>query len=166
VESDVTAPLSAYGHSKLAGEDEVRQEAPDRYTVIRSSWLFGIHGQCFPATILRLAGERDELSVVNDQTGSPTFTGHLASAICQLADAPPPPGIVHLAGAGSCSWFELASYLVELAALECQVRPISTAEMPRPAVRPAYSVLGSERDDVPSLLGWRQGVEDFMAVRV
>jgi dTDP-4-dehydrorhamnose reductase len=166
LESDPTNPLSAYGRSKLAGEIAVADQAPASHTIIRSSWLFGAHGRCFPATILRLAGERDELSVVDDQQGCPTFTGHLARAIVQLASAPPPQGTVHLAGAGSCSWFELASHLVDLAELDCQVRPVSTAQMPRPAVRPAYSVLGSERDGLPELPSWRQGIEDFNAVRV
>jgi dTDP-4-dehydrorhamnose reductase len=165
VESDPTNPLSAYGHSKLAGEIAVADAAPSRNTVIRSSWLFGAHGRCFPATILRLAAERDQLTVVDDQRGCPTFTGHLARAIVEMADGPPP-GIVHLAGAGSCTWFELAAYVVQRAGLDCQLAPISTAEMPRPAARPAYSVLGTERDDLPELPPWRQGVEEFMAVRV
>lgn len=166
VESDPTNPLSAYGLSKLSGESEVAREAPDSHTVIRSSWLFGVHGRCFPSTILRLAAARDELSVVDDQRGAPTFTEHLARAIAQMADGELPRGIVHLAGQGSCSWFELASHIVELAGLGCQVRPVSTAEMPRPAVRPAYSVLGTERDEMYELPPWEQGVEDFMAVRV
>jgi dTDP-4-dehydrorhamnose reductase len=166
LESDPTNPLSAYGRSKLAGEIAVADQAPAVHTIIRSSWLFGAHGRCFPATILRLASERDELSVVDDQQGCPTFTGHLARAIVQLAGGPHVPGTVHLAGAGSCSWFELASYIVELAELDCQVHPVSTAQMPRPAARPAYSVLGTERDDLPGLPSWRQGIVDFMAVRV
>jgi dTDP-4-dehydrorhamnose reductase len=166
LESDPTNPLSSYGRSKLAGEVEVARAAPDRHTVLRSSWLFGTHGRCFPATILRLAAERDQLSVVDDQYGCPTFTEHLAQAIVELSEGPPPPGVIHLAGAGSCSWFEFASYVVELAGLSCELRPVTTAEMPRPAVRPAYSVLGSERTDRPDLPSWRQGAEDFMAVRV
>lgn len=166
VESDPTNPLSAYGHSKLAGERAVAENAPDRHTVVRSSWLFGAHGRCFPATILRLAADRDQLSVVDDQRGCPTFTGHLARALVQLAEDPPQPGIVHLAGAGSCSWFELAAHVVQVAGLDRQLKPISTAEMPRPAVRPAYSVLGTERDGLPELPPWQQGVEEFIAVRV
>jgi dTDP-4-dehydrorhamnose reductase len=83
----------------------------------------------------------------------------------QLAEEPPL-GVVHVAGSGSCSWFELATYLLELAGLERQVEPILTADMPRPAARPAYSVLGTERQDLPALPPWRQGVEEFMAVRV
>ena len=166
VESDPTNPLSAYGHSKLAGERAVAEQSPDRHTVVRSSWLFGVHGRCFPATILRLAAERDRLTVVDDQRGCPTFTGHLARALVQLAEGSPPLGTVHLAGAGSCSWFELAAHVVQVAGLDRQLMPISTAEMPRPATRPAYSVLGTERDDLPELPSWQQGVEEFMAVRV
>lgn len=166
VESDATNPLSAYGYSKLAGERAVAENARGGHTIVRSSWLFGAHGRCFPATILRLAAERDQLPVVDDQQGCPTFTGHLARALVQLADGPPPLGIAHLASAGSCSWFELAAHVVQLAGLDCQLTPISTAEMPRPAVRPAYSVLGTERDGLPRLPPWRQGVEEFIAVRV
>ncbi len=89
VESDLTNPASAYGHSKLAGERAVAQNAPASHTIVRSSWLFGTHGRCFPATILRLAAERDELDVVDDQHGCPTFTAHLAQGILELADGPP-----------------------------------------------------------------------------
>src|SRR5579859_7152299 len=121
VESDTTNPLSAYGHSKLAGERAVAENAPDSHTVVRSSWLFGAHGRCFPATILRLAAERDQLTVVDDQHGCPTFTGHLAQALVRLADGPPPRGTIHLAGAGACSWFELATHVVRLAGLDCQL---------------------------------------------
>lgn len=166
VESDATNPLSAYGSSKLAGERAVAENAPERHTVVRSSWLFGAHGRCFPATILGLAAERDQLTIVDDQRGCPTFTGHLAQALVQLAGGPPPAGIVHLAGGGACSWFDLAAHVVELAGLGCELIPISTAEMPRPAVRPAYSVLGTSWDDLPELPPWQRGIEEFMAVRV
>ena len=88
VESDAVRPLSSYGRSKLAGEREVAAEAPERHTIVRSSWLFGAGGPCFPATILRLAAERDELKVVDDQIGCPTFTGHLAHALVGPGHAP------------------------------------------------------------------------------
>lgn len=166
VESDTPCPASAYGRSKLVGELEVARNAPDRHTVVRGSWLFGVHGRCFPATILRLCTERDELTVVDDQVGCPTFTGHLARALVDLARRGAPAGILHLAGAGSCSWFELASRVVGVAGLECQLVPVRTEDVPRPAPRPPYSVLVSERDAAPSLPHWHQGVEDFMAVRV
>lgn len=165
VESDATGALSAYGRSKLAGELEVAKEAPDRHTIVRSSWLFGTHGRCFPATILRLAGERDELAVVDDQTGCPTFTGHLAQALVNLIEGPPV-GVIHVAGSGSCSWFELAARIVELGGLNCEVRPARTEDMARPAPRPANSVLVSERPDTPTLPHWRAGLTDYLAVRV
>src|SRR5881227_736626 len=122
LESDPVAPLSEYGRSKLEGELAVAREAPEQHTVVRSSWLFGAAGRCFPKTILRLAAERDELTVVADQVGCPTFTGHLAEAIIQLASGTPPLGILHLAASGSCSWYELARRLVELAAISCELR--------------------------------------------
>jgi dTDP-4-dehydrorhamnose reductase len=165
VESDPTHPLSAYGRSKLAGEEAVATGAPEHHTIVRSSWLFGVHGRCFPDTILRLAGERAELAVVDDQVGCPTFTEHLAVGLVQLVQGSPPPGIVHLAAAGSCSWFELATRVVELAEITCRITPARTQDMPRPAVRPAHSSLTTERTDVPTLPGWQRGIEDYMAAR-
>lgn len=167
VESDAVAPLSAYGASKLAGEAAVAAAAPGAHTIVRTAWLFGRHGRCFPATILRLAAERDELNVVDDQIGSPTYTGHLAALLTELAAGDPPLGLLHRAGAGACSWFEFAGLIVQLAGVECDVRPVPTAEMPRPARRPARSALGTERPgDAPQLPDWRQGLEAFMAERV
>ena len=144
LEGDPVEPLSAYGRSKLAGERAVALEAPDRHTIVRSSWLFGPGGPCFPATILRLATEREELTVVDDQVGCPTFTGHLAQALIELSASPARPGgIVHVAAAGSCSWYELAVQIVTAAGLPCRVNPGSTDELGRPAPRPPYSVLVS-----------------------
>jgi dTDP-4-dehydrorhamnose reductase len=164
VESDPVGPVSAYGRSKLAGERAVAMEAPKHHTIVRSSWLFGAGGPCFPATILRLAAERDELKVVDDQIGCPTFTGHLAAALVRVATERPV-GIVHVAGSGSCSWYGFAREIVATAGARCEVKPCSTAEMPRPARRPAYSVLGTERgDEVPSLPDWRQGLVEYMAL--
>lgn len=164
VESDTTRPLSVYGRTKLAGEMEVAFEAPGRHAVVRSSWLFGAAGPCFPATILRLAAERDELTVVDDQVGSPTFTGHLAAAVLSLADSRPV-GLVHVAGAGECSWYELGRALVDARGLHCEVRPGRTEDLARPAPRPAYSVLGSERGaEAPALPDWREGLADYLLV--
>jgi dTDP-4-dehydrorhamnose reductase len=167
VESDAPHPLSAYGRSKLAGELEVTRGAPERHTVVRSSWLFGTHGRCFPATILRLAAERDELPVVDDQTGCPTFTGHLARALLSLAASDAPPlGVLHVAGSGRCSWFQFATEIVELSDLNCEITPARTADMARPAPRPANSVLASERPEAPRLPHWRDGLADYLGVKV
>jgi dTDP-4-dehydrorhamnose reductase len=163
IESDRVAPASAYGRSKLAGERAVAGAAPDSHTIVRSSWLFGTGGPCFPTTIRRLAAEREELSVVDDQRGCPTFTGHLAVALLDLA-ARRPLGIVHVAGSGNCTWFEFAQEIVARSMQTCVVKPTTTAEMARPAPRPAYSVLGTERAvDVPSLPHWRQGLAEYMS---
>jgi dTDP-4-dehydrorhamnose reductase len=168
VESDPVGPLSAYGRSKLSGERAVADAAPRSHTIVRSSWLFGASGPCFPATIMRLAAERDELSVVDDQVGSPTFTGHLAGALLDLAGrAPRAGGIVHVAAAGQCSWFEFAREIVSRAGLECDVTPGTTAELGRPAPRPAFSVLGSERGShAPRLPDWREGLAEYMSLAV
>jgi dTDP-4-dehydrorhamnose reductase len=165
VESDAVGPVSGYGRSKLVGERAVAGSAPDRHTIVRSSWLFGAGGRCFPQTILRLAGERDRLTVVDDQVGCPTFTGHLGSALVALATRPsgPPPGVVHVAGGGECSWFQFAREIVAVAGLDCEVAPVTTAEFPRPAPRPAYSVLRSERGrDAPELPAWTEGLAAYM----
>jgi dTDP-4-dehydrorhamnose reductase len=166
LESDATGPVSAYGRSKLAGELAVAAAAPERHTIIRTSWLFGAGGPCFPKTIMRLASERDEVSVVNDQVGCPTFTDHLAPAIVELADDPVP-GVVHVAAASDCSWFAFATEIVAAAGIDCDVRPCTTVEMPRPAARPAYSVLRSERGErVPALPDWRDGLSAFITTVV
>jgi dTDP-4-dehydrorhamnose reductase len=164
VESDPTGPLSVYGTSKLAGELAVAGAAPDAHTIVRSSWLFGLLGPCFPATILRLARERDELSVVDDQIGCPTSTAHLARALVEIA-AQPPAGIVHVAAGDECSWFDFATALVAAAGLSCEITPGTTADLGRPAPRPAYSVLRSERH-APVLPSWREGLADYMAAGV
>jgi dTDP-4-dehydrorhamnose reductase len=162
LESDVVGPLSAYGRTKLAGEQAVADFAPDRHTVVRSAWLFGVDGNCFPKTIRRLAGERDQLSIVADQIGCPTFTGHLAPALIQLA-ADRLLGVLHVAAEDECSWFQFAQAIVAGSGLDCDVRPITTAEYPVPATRPAYSVLRSERG-APRLPGWRDGLAEFQAL--
>jgi dTDP-4-dehydrorhamnose reductase len=162
VESDPVGPLSAYGRSKLVGERAVAEVAPQTHTIVRSSWLFGAGGPCFPATILRLAGERDELSVVDDQVGCPTFTGHLAAALLELSERRPA-GLLHVAGAGHCTWYELALEIVRRSGLACELSPGRTADLGRPAPRPAYSVLGTQRAaDAPALPDWHEGLAEFM----
>ena len=167
VESDPVAPMSGYGRSKLEGEQEVARAAAQRHTIVRTSWLFGASGGCFPKTILKLASERDQLRVVDDQVGCPTFTGHLGTALvaltgCLQGDGTPPLGVLHMAAADQCSWFEFAREIVAGANLSCEVSPCTTEELPRPAPRPAYSVLRSERG-APTLQDWRHGLDDFLA---
>jgi dTDP-4-dehydrorhamnose reductase len=167
VESDPVGPRSGYGRSKLEGERAVAQRAPERHTIVRSAWLFGAGGRCFPQTILGLAADRERLTVVADQVGCPTFTGHLATALVEIASRGPeaPRGILHLAGAGECSWFDFAQEIVAGAGpVGVEVVPVSTNEFPRPAPRPAYSVLRSERE-APVLPHWRRGLSDYLAAR-
>jgi dTDP-4-dehydrorhamnose reductase len=163
LESDSVGPASAYGRSKLAGEHAVAEAAPRAHTIVRSSWLFGTTGQCFPRTILKLASERDQLNVVADQVGCPTFTAHLAEALVVLA-ARRPLGVLHVTAAGECSWFDFAREIVAARSLDCQVAPCTTAEFPRPATRPAYSVLRSERGSLaPILPHWRDGLSAYLS---
>ncbi|MGO9753704.1 MAG: dTDP-4-dehydrorhamnose reductase, partial [Solirubrobacteraceae bacterium] len=169
LESDPTGPLSVYGASKLAGELAVAGAAPGAHTIVRSSWLFGAGGPCFPATMLRLAGERDELTVVDDQVGCPTFTGDLAQALVAIAadHGPQRAGVMHVAAEGECSWFELAAEILASAGASTVLEPGSTAKLGRPAPRPAYSVMRSERgEQVPRLPHWRQGLSRYLAMRV
>jgi dTDP-4-dehydrorhamnose reductase len=167
-ESDPTNPASIYGASKLAGERAVAASAPVSHTTVRSSWLFGAGGACFPAAMLRLAGERDSLAVVDDQVGCPTFTGHLASALVDLAATPQPPlGVVHVAAEGECSWYEFAIEIFARTGSAVSVSPIDTASFGRPAPRPAYSVMRTERGDrIPRLPDWRVGLDAYLESRV
>ena len=164
VESDAPSPLSSYGSSKLAGEREVVARCPDMHTIVRTSWLFG-NGPCFPSTIMRLGAERDELTVVDDQVGCPTFTGHLAEALVALVDAHGLPlGVVHMAATGSCSWYELARKVLASGGVRCELRRGDSADLGRPARRPAYSVLATEWGPiVPRLPDWREGVAEYMS---
>jgi dTDP-4-dehydrorhamnose reductase len=159
VESDGPNPISAYGRTKLHGEATAGPKA----WIVRTSWLFGPTGHNFVRTMLRLGAERDEVAVVDDQRGCPTFVGHLADAVRRLVDEDLPKGLWHVAAAGDCTWADFAEAIFEEASLDCTVRRITTAELARPASRPAYSVLRSERAGAPRLPDWRDGLRACLA---
>ena len=156
VESDAPNPLGAYGRSKLDGE----AAAGERAWIVRSSWLFGATGHNFVRTMLRLGAERDEVAVVDDQRGCPTYVGHLATATRDVLALPY--GVYHVAAAGDCTWAEFAEAIFAEAGLDCRVRRITTAEYGARAPRPAYSVLRSERG-APQLPHWREGLRACLA---
>ena len=159
VESDGPNPASAYGRTKLHGEATAGPNA----WIVRTSWLFGSTGNNFLRTMLRLGAERDEVAVVDDQQGCPTFAGHLAAAVRGFVDADLPKGLWHVAAEGDCTWADFAEAIFEEAGLSCRVRRITTAELERPAPRPAYSVLRSERVGAPVLPHWRDGLRACLA---
>ena len=156
VESDGPNPQSAYGRSKLHGEAAAGGQA----WVVRSSWLFGPTGHNFVRTMLRLAAQRDEVAVVEDQRGSPTYVGHLAAATRQVVHLPY--GVYHVAAEGDVTWADFAEAIFEEAGLDTRVRRITTADLARPAPRPAYSVLRSEKG-APELPHWRDGLRECIA---
>ena len=161
VESDRTNPLGVYGRTKLAGEQATLEWA--RGISVRTSWLFSDTGKNFVKTILAAAREKaaagEPLRVVDDQVGSPTYAPHLASAIEEALRQGVGAGIYHMGGGGYCSWCELAREVVQLAGIDVEVLPISTAELDRPAPRPAFSALVTERP-IPRLPNWADGAAE------
>ena len=145
------APASAYGRTKAAGEWAARAEC-QRSWVVRTAWLYGSGGPNFPATMRRLAGERERLSVVADQVGQPTWTMDLAEGLLRIVDSGAPFGIWHATGGGQCSWYDLARAVLEELGLDPErVTPVTTKEYPRPAQRPSYSVLSHDMWDAAGL---------------
>lgn len=139
-------PRSAYGRTKAAGEAAVREAAPDRHLVVRTAWLYGAHGPCFPRTIARVAQERGAVSVVDDQYGQPTWTVDVADLVVRLVRAEVPAGTWHATSTGKTSWFEFARRVVASSGLSPDVvSPTDSAGFLRPAPRPAYSVLGHHK---------------------
>ena len=140
-----TDPRSAYGRTKEAGERAVRAALPDAHLVVRTAWLYGANGACFPRTIAKLARERGAVAVVEDQIGQPTWTRDVAELVLRLIDAEAPAGTYHATSIGETSWFGFAQRVVAAAGLDpAIVTPTDTGSFPRPAPRPAYSVLGHE----------------------
>jgi dTDP-4-dehydrorhamnose reductase len=163
VESDPTGPRSVYGQTKLEGEQQVLA-ASRRHLVVRTAWLYGLDGSNFAETMLRLAGERAAVQVVTDQVGSPTWSGHLAPALLGMLERELG-GLVHLTGAGEVSWNGFAQEIFRQAEVACVVEPASSEQMARPAPRPAWSALASERDDVLPMPDWRDGLAGYLAAR-
>jgi dTDP-4-dehydrorhamnose reductase len=156
VESDAPAPLGVYGRTKLHGE----AAAGERAWIVRSSWLFGWTSKNFVRTMLRLGAANDEVAVVGDQRGAPTYVGHLAAATEQVLTLPY--GLYHVAAAGDCTWADFAEAIFEEAGLQTRVRRITSDEFGARAPRPAYSVLRSERG-APELPHWREGLRECLA---
>lgn len=166
LEADKTNPLSIYGKSKLAGEENIKA-LMDNYLIVRTQWLYGENGPNFVETILRIANERDELRVVNDQSGTPTYTLDLASAIKALIDNDCR-GIYHAANSGSCTWYEFALEILRLKGIKKRVVPIITEEFARPARRPSNSILNCEKlkhDAGFAFRPWQEALEEYMKNR-
>ena len=163
--NDVRNPQGVYGRTKAEAEVRLLEILPD-CCIVRTSWLFGVGGKCFPDTILKLAATRPALDVVNDQRGCPTYSVDLASAIIQLCRANAS-GIVHVTNAGDCSWFDFAQEIVRCAGLATDVRPVSSAQMARPAPRPAYSVLSpvSLQSYGITLPDWKDALQRYLKER-
>ena len=163
LESDEPRPRSRYAQSKLAGEQRTAA-ANERHHVVRSAWLFGTGGRNFVETMLRLAAERGEVAVVDDQVGSPTYTAHLADGIVRLLSTSAY-GVHHMAAAGQCSWYEFAREIFRQAGIECRVAARTTEEFGRRAPRPPFSVLRSERHDSIDLPAWQSGLAAYLDER-
>ncbi len=163
MESDEPRPRSIYAQSKLAGESATAGENP-RHFIVRSAWLFGMHGRNFVDTMLRLGADHGEVVVVRDQVGSPTYTRHLADAIVRLLDTDAY-GVHHIAGAGECSWYELAVESFEQSGLDCRVLSCTSEELGKRAPRPPYSALATERADAVRLPDWQEELAAYLAER-
>ncbi len=163
VESDPVNPLGVYGKSKLAGEVQTAEANP-QHTILRTSWLFGMHGKNFVDTMLRLATEQSEVLVVRDQAGCPTYSHHLADAIVQLLDFKRL-GVMHAAGTGYCTWWDFAVEIFRQAQVECTVLSGTSDMIDRAAPRPAFTALVSEREDAIVLPRWDHGLHDYLLER-
>jgi dTDP-4-dehydrorhamnose reductase len=163
LELDHPHPLNVYGWSKLAGEEYVKMLL-NKFYLIRTSWLFGKKGKNFIETILRLAQERDEIKVVDDQRGTPTWTVDLAQQMSELIKTDFY-GIYHISNHGECSWFEFAREIIKKAGLGTRIIPVSSAEIGRPARRPAYSVLSNsalQMRGLDKMKNWQEVMEKYL----
>lgn len=162
-EFDLPDPRGVYGKSKRAGELYV-EWLLDNFYICRTSWLFGVGGNNFVKTMMRLGRERDELAVVTDQVGSPTYSRDLAHKLLEIIETGAY-GYYHLSNAGSCSWNRFTKDIFEIAGIDAEVKPATTEELGRPAPRPAYSVmrgLALELQGIEPMRDYRQALEDFI----
>ncbi|MBT2657267.1 dTDP-4-dehydrorhamnose reductase [Bacillus sp. ISL-18] len=158
-----THPLGVYGETKFAGEEFVKKSL-DRYFIVRTAWVFGINGNNFVKTMLRLAEERDELGVVHDQVGSPTYTVDLARFMIDLVESDQY-GVYHATNEGVCSWYEFAVEIFNQAGVNVKVNPLTSEQFPRPAARPKYSVLSkkkiTDQGFIP-LPNWKEALSAYL----
>ncbi|WP_462410963.1 dTDP-4-dehydrorhamnose reductase [Neobacillus sp. Marseille-QA0830] len=158
-----TKPLGAYGRTKLAGEEFVK-EYLEQFFIVRTAWVFGIYGQNFVKTMLRLGKERGEVGVVHDQVGSPTYTVDLAKFMVELMETEKY-GVYHATNNGVCSWYEFAVEIFNQAGLDITVNPLTTEQFPRPAARPKYSVLSKrkiEEQGLTPLRDWKEALAAYL----
>ncbi len=163
--SAARAPRSVYGASKAEAEVQILEILPEA-CIVRTSWVFGVGGKCFPETILNLAGTKSTIDVVTDQRGCPTYTADLARAIIQLCRKDVK-GIVHVTNRGDCTWFDFACEIVAKAGLPTQINPMTSDKFPRPAERPKYSVLSSASLDQYQIImpSWQDALQRYLAER-
>jgi dTDP-4-dehydrorhamnose reductase len=161
-EDDPTNPINAYGQSKVRGEHLLR-EATTRYYLVRSGWLFGRNGKNFVDTILGQAHNRQPIRVVDDQTGSPTYTVDLAKAVRQLVEGEVPFGVYHLTNSGTTTWYGLAKEIFRVTKLDVHLTAVRTADFPRAAARPASAVLNNTK--LPALRPWNAALADYLTTK-
>lgn len=165
VEDDEIGPISVYGKSKLKGEEYI-QEILDRYFIIRTAWLYGVNGRNFPRTMLELAQNHSEITVVYDEVGTPTYTPDLAKGISDLIETDHY-GIYHLTNSGNCSWCEFARYIFEVADMNVKVIPVTASEFARPAPRPSYSVLENRNwveNGFEPLRNYKEAIKEYIGL--
>ena len=152
-------PINIYGKSKALGEKMILDISPKCY-IIRTAWLFGKNGKNFVEIMLRLAGEKKEIRVVNDQFGSPTYAKDLASEVKKLIESQGQYGIYHITNSGTCSWYDFAVKIFELSKLNLKVRPVKSEKFPTPAKRPTYSMLINTK--LPPMRKWEEALKDYL----
>ena len=165
VEDDEIGPISVYGKSKLKGEQAIL-EILDKFFIVRTAWLYGVNGRNFPKTMLELAENHSQITVVYDEVGTPTYTPDLAKAISQLIETDHY-GIYHITNSGSCSWCEFARYIFEAAGKDVEVIPVTAAEFARPAPRPHYSVLENRnwiKKGFEPLRSYKEAIKEYIGL--